>query len=934
MLSIRILFKRILHLSIFLFLAFPLKATIFRGHILDANNKEPLVGASIVDKQNNIIHDLAGLDGSFVLKNIGLGKHIFIVQYVGYAPQEKEIDISKENDYINLNILLEPKLTALDQVEIVAHQDKESNQYARAEEKKADNVLNVLSAQTIQILPDISTASILQRMSGVSTERTSTGEARYAVIRGMDRRYNYTLVNGIKIPSPDNNYRYVPMDMFPADLLERLEVIKALTPSMEGDAIGGAMNLIMKDAPDSLTINANVGSGFSELLAQRGYQNFDKNVVSNKSPSDIHGEDYQATPNDFTYKNFNYKTQQLPLNEIFGLSIGNRFLKGRKFGVMVAISYQNLFNGSNDTWFRPSNQPQPGNVPTFEDIYTRTYNTQNTRYGLHSKVDYNFNKNNKISFYNLYMEMNEVENRKSIDTSLSIGRNGQGTGNTYLMHRSKINNQSIYNSTLQGEHTFLRDFKLNWSGVYSLAKSISPDWSEYQTVQQVGYDINHNQISTPPVLNIPFYRIWTRNSDNDLAGYLNLSYYKKILGQDVTIAAGGLYRDKSRDNHYNEWDLVPKTSTLGLPVVYDGNLTPDKFVFNGVTAAQGNPINPLTYTASEKILAYYVQATVLLFDKLSVLGGVRIENTDQGWKTAQDPKISYGAFGNVIYQDVLPSLHLKYMINNKQNLRLSYFSAINRPGFFEYVPYKIPGDNFDLSGNPQLLHTTSENYDLRYEYFPESFDQILIGAFYKNINNPIETAVAFTGTSGSALKPFNFGNAQNYGLELALTKYWGQIGLSGNYTYTNSQITTSKLFYNASYIAEQTTQTRPLQGQSKNIGNISVLYKNQKNGIDAQVALVYTGKNIIVVSPYKDLDYWQRATTQLAFSIEKRVFKYFTLYCKVNNLLNTPVVVEIFQPNIYRTGKFALPIQTSNNYVTVQKDYYGQSFTFGLRMKI
>ncbi len=934
MLSIKLLFKRILHLSVFLSLAFPLNATIFRGHILDAKNKEPLVGATIVDRQNNIVHDLAGLDGSFALKNIGLGKHVFIVQYVGYNSQEKVIDIAKTNDNINIDILLEPKLTALDQVEIVAHQDKESNQYARAEEKKADNVLNVLSAQTIQILPDISTASVLQRMSGISTERTATGEARYAVIRGMDRRYNYTLVNGIKIPSPDNMYRYVPMDMFPSDLLERLEVIKALTPAMEADAIGGAMNLIMKDAPDSLTINANIGTGFSELLAQRGYENFDKSVVNFKSPSDIHGQDYQSTPYDFTYKNFDYKSQKLPFNEIAGFSIGDRIFKNKELGILVAGSYQNLFNGSNSTWIRPENQPHAGNIPSFDDIYTRKYNAQNTRYGLHSKIDYSINARNKISLYNLLMEMDEIEYRNTIDTSLSIGRNGVGTGNTYLMYRSRIHDQSIYNSTLQGEHTLLDNFKLNWSGVYSLAKSEMPDWSEYQTVQQVGFDINHNQYSTPQVLNIPFYRIWTRNSDRDLAGYLNLSYHNTILGQDVTITTGGLYRDKLRDNHYNEWDLIPKTSSIGQPVVYDGQLTPDKFEFEGVTASQGNPINPLTYSATEDVLSYYVQANILFFNKLSVLGGVRIENTQQGWKTAQDPKISYGAVGTVQYMDILPSVHFKYIINNKQNLRLSYFSALNRPGFFEYVPYTIEGDNFSFSGNPLLLHATSNNYDLRYEYFPESFDQFLFGAFYKNIFNPIETAVKFTGTSSATLMPENFGTARNYGFELAVTKYWGHIGLSGNYTYTNSQITTSKLFYNANFVTETTTQTRPLQGQSPHIGNVSLLYKNQKVGLDAQVALVYTGKNITFVSPYKDLDYWQQDIIQLSCSVEKRVFKYFTAYCKVNNLLNAPVIVKILQPNIYRTGKFALPIQTSNNYVTVQKDYYGQSFTFGVRMKI
>ena len=920
-------------LSILFTITSKTQAATIKGLITDANTKEPLTGAEVYMKQNNQIYDISGLDGSFAIKDIKPGSYTMVVSFISYETQETNVNVKKENDILTFDFKLKPVSMDISQVNIYATYDKESNVYARSLEKKSDKVLNVMSAKTIQLLPDNTTASVLQRMSGVSVARTSSGEARYAIIRGMDRRYNYTLVNGIKIPSPDNKYRYVPMDMFPADLLDRLEVIKALTPSMEGDAIGGAMNLVMKDAPNTLTINANLGSGFSELLIERKYSNFDKSVVSVKSPADIHGESYVATPYDFTYKNFDYKTRKLPLDENLGFSVGSRFLKNKSLGIIIAGSYQNIYKGSNRIWFKPNNQPEPGNVPSFEDYYNRQYNTQSIRYGLHSKIDYAFNSKNEISLYNLYIEMDEIENRSSIDTSLSIGRDGVGTGNTYLKYRSKIQNQSIYNSTLQGEHTVFENLNVNWSAVYSLAKNDAPDWSEYQTVQEVGYDINNNHVSSPQVLNIPFYRIWTKNSDKDYAGYLNLSYHMKLFGQDATLAAGGLYRDKSRNNHYNEWDLVPKTSSSGDRIPYDGQLTPDKFQFNGTTAAQGSPINPLTYTASEKTSAYYVQASILIHQKLSILGGVRIENTEQGWKTAQDPKIAPGAEGTITYQDILPSIHFKYRLTDQQNLRLSYFSGINRPGFFEYVPYTIRDDNFDLSGNPDLKHATSNNLDFRYEWFPTTNDQVLIGTFYKKITNPIETGIKFNGTSSATLWPVNADNAQNYGFEVAVAKFWGHIGISGNYTYTNSRVTRQKLFYDTTFVAHNTTEAGPLGGQSPHVGNVSLLFKNPKAGINAQLALVYTGRNITLISPYKGLDYWQAGTYQLAFSFEKRIFKYFTFYCKVNNILNTPVLVEIMKPNIYKTGKFALPDQTRSDHVTVQKDIYGQSFTFGIRFK-
>lgn len=900
-----------------------------KGKVIDSTTNEPVIGATVFITNKSFGY--SGFDGSYSIKNVPEGTYKVVCSNMGFANQEKTVVVN--SPVVSLNFKIEEKQTTLKEVVIAAKHNKEGEKYSLDREKNSQNILNAISAKTIQLLPDITTAGVLQRVSGVSLERTSTGEARFAIIRGMDKRYNYTLVNGIKIPSPDDKFRYVPMDMFPADLLERLEVIKALTPAMEGDAIGGAMDLIMKNAPDKLTITANVATGFSQFINKNGYENFDKNVLNSKSPAQINGANYIATPNDFTYKNFDYTQKSLPLNTTLGFSIGNRFLKDKKLGVIVAASYQNQNKASNTTWFKPENQPAPGNVPAFTDLYSRRYNTNQTRFGVHTKLDYILNSKNKISLYNVYLKSEETQNRKSIDTSLSIGRSGVGTGNTYKLYRSRYIKQSIYNSTLQGEHQLNDNLSADWSAVYSLAKSATPDWSEYQTVERVGYDIDHNQKVTPAVLNIPFYRIWMNNSDRDYAGYISFKYKKELFNKPMVLSTGGLYRSKSRANNYDEYNLIPNGSSSGEAIPYDGTLSPDKFHFNGDSAAQGSPNNALNYDATEKIAAYYIQDDIQFNDKFSILGGVRIENTIQTWKTVQDATIIAGAIGSKTYTDILPSIHFKYKLSDKENLRFSYFGAINRPGFYEYIPFKIEGEDFNLSGNSNLKHATASNFDFRYELFPKGLDQLLIGGFYKNIQNPIETAISFSGTSSATLKPTNFGNATNFGIEVNMAKYFGKFGVSANYTYTNSKITTSKLFYNISYVSEETTQTRPLQGQSPHIGNVSLLYKNQKTGFDVQLAYVYTGKKIALVSPYKDLDYWQKGMSQLDFSIEKRAFKYCTFYSKITNILNTPIIVQILQPNIYTTGNFALPYQTDPNRVTVQKDLYGQNFTFGMRYK-
>jgi TonB-dependent receptor len=914
---------------IFIFLlSFNYSFAQFSGFVINDDTNEPVYGAVITIKELNQVK-LTGLDGKFHFSHLPKGQYSVYCKNFEY--ELIQINIVVDSLPIIYDFKLKLKSKKLDQVTIVYKSDKESEQFAQSREKNAENILNVVSSKAIQLLPDITTAGVLQRVSSVTLEKTSTGDGRYVVIRGMDQRYNYTLVNDIKIPSPDNKYRFIPMDMFPAELLERLEVIKALTPSLEGDAIGGGMNLIMKNAPEERLIKANISGGYSTIFSDRSYLNFDKSSIRFQSPVDINGVGYVATPSDFTYDNFNYKKNSSPTNYTASFTYGERFLKKKQLGFVFSSSFQNIYSGSNSLWFKPENQPAPGNIPAFTDVYIRKYNSQIQRLGLHNKIDYVFNENNRISLYNLYMESNELQYRSTIDTSLSIGRSGKGTGNTYILYRSRFQKQTIYNSTLQGEHKLFKTLDLKWSAVYSSATNDLPDWSEYQTVHQVGYDINGNQFATPEVVNIPFYRIWTRNTDRDFAGYIDLSYKRKIFNKEVEIKTGGLYRDKLRNNSYNEWNLVPKTSSIGQPIPFDYNLRPDIFQFNGTTAAQGSPKNPLNYTATENILAYYTQLSIDFTEKFSILGGVRVEQSTQGWVTQMDPKISYGAFGTIPYSDYLKSIHFKYKIDKKQNLRLSYFDAINRPGFFEYIPFTINDDNFTLSGNPTLKHATAKNYDFRYEFFGKGLNQLLAGFFYKEITNPIEMGILFNGTSSATLKPNNFGLAKNFGAELSFVKYFGFFGVSGNYTYTNSKITTSKLFYDTNYIAYQTTQTRPLQGQAPHIANLSLLFKSPKLGLDIQLAGVFTGKKITLLSPYKDLDYWQKAMFQLDFSIEKKVFKIFTVYLKASNILNTPILVQIVQPNIYTTGKFALTDQTDSNRVTVQKEVYGQRLLIGIR---
>ena len=127
-------------------------------------------------------------------------------------------------------------------------------------------------------------------------------------------------------------------------------------------------------------------------------------------------------------------------------------------------------------------------------------------------------------------------------------------------------------------------------------------------------------------------------------------------------------------------------------------------------------------------------------------------------------------------------------------------------------------------------------------------------------------------------------------------------------------------------------QTRPLQGQAENIGNASLLYKNQKKGIDAQLSVSYIGERIQAVSNYYNLDTWERPSTFLDFSVQKKIGRHFIVYAKANNLLNTPYELFIKQNNTYNyTGIAKYQHQESANYTTVQYDQYFARYNLGAK---
>ena len=922
--------KHLLPLVFLLMVSQALAQGTLRGSVLDEQTKEPLIGA-VVLLAGTGFNAVAGLDGSFVIKNLPAAPYSVTCQYLGYESATQNVIINSQG-VVNISLALQEKKNQLEEVVVTGVLNTESDANVRKLEQNASQVVNLVSARTIEVSPDLTVANVIQRVSGVSIERNSNGDGQYAILRGMDKRYNYTLVNGIKIPSPDNKYRYVPLDLFPSDLIGRLEVYKSLTPDLEGDAVGGVVNIVMKDAPGEKMFKINLSGGYNELFMNRPFVSFEASGVNFKSPYETGGGNaYYATPRDFPKGTISYKYQSPIPNLVGNISVGNRYF-GNRLGVVVAASFQNTYRGSNSAFFS-SNVYDIEATSRITSLSERQFSERQARLGLHSKIDFRLSDKSKFQWYNALMSLRNEQIREAKETNFSsgydttAGHDPKPNASLTYTTRSRLTQQQIFNSTLQGTHLFAEALKFNWSAVYSKATNYVPD-NASASVFGVRKDFVETQ-TTPSGMT----RRWDHNSDRDLAAYLNLTYLQDIGESHLELSVGGLYRDKYRDNFYNNYTFSPANAQAQYGKDYT-NFSEISWALNN---PQGAVASSQTYTASEKTAAAYLMGK-LNTANLQLIGGLRAEHTDQGYQM-RFPLGEKRPSGSQVYTDLLPSLNLKYSPKENTNLRASYFRSLNRPGFAELVPGpRPPTEEYIERGNPDLKRAIADNLDLRYELFPTRTDQFMAGIFYKYLQDPIEFTLQPDDTRQQDIYyiPGNFGNATNYGFELDFIKYIRNFGIKANYTFTQSSITTQKSIRIRDEKGEQKTintdQTRPLYGQSQHIANLSLLYKDSKSGWDAQLAGSYTGERINIVAQFKDNDLWQAPFVQVDASAEKKIGSHWVVFAKANNLLDNPLKVFIKGTNLKNNN---IPEQDeATGQTLIRRDYYQRSYLLGIRYKL
>jgi TonB-dependent receptor len=698
-------------------------------------------------------------------------------------------------------------------------------------------------------------------------------------------------INGQRIPSPEGEIRTVALDVIPADLLESIEVSKALTPDMWGDSIGGTVNLVTAQAPEKERFFVTAAGGY--------------NSIESGGPSGR-----------FT-------------------GLWARRFADQKAGLVLSGSYFNTDRGS-------ENFEVEYDDGELEELQQRDYTVNRERWGLNAAFDYRLPNDGLFYVRGLYNNFADQEYRRR-------KRNKVGDDEIERELKDRLETQEIAAVALGGRNAlgnglWTVDYEASWAYAnedepdarytsfiqedVEFAPNVSPDSIDPDNIQANPLNENFNSFLFDEHSAENNY-----TSDRNLVGQVNLT---RALGGASYAKIGARYRDKNkkRDNNVTVYE---SDDDLFLPDYSDPDFDPNKQIIDGrytmgsfVGASQGRNLPGLgpgevdpeedsaDFDATEKTFAGFAMAE-LNYGNLLVLPGLRYERTDvdyTGYEVLFDEEGDYQSTspvnGTNDYDIWMPHLHLRYRLGEgrRTNLRGAFTRTLARPNYFDLVPYRlILREDSEINlGNPALQPTRSWNFDLLVEHFLPSVGVISGGVFHKRLDDYIYVFTREEERDGETFditQPLNGEKATLTGFEVELqsARLVGGFGLLGNYTYTDSE----------AEFPDREGEKASLPGQSKHVGNVAVLF--EQGGFSGRLALNYHGKFIAEVGGSAAEDIYYDNHAQLDFAASQKIGQTgLRLYVELLNLTNEPLR--------YYEGSEDRPIQ---------EEYYRWWGAFGIK---
>jgi TonB-dependent receptor len=811
-----------------------------------------LAGAKIsVDPKGvNVVSDA---QGQFFVNDLDPGSYTVTISYIGFASATKTISVTG-GQVANADAKLEVASVNLEVLVTAERASGEAEAVNR--ERTADNLVQVLPAEVLRSLPNANMADALGRLPSVTIERDE-GEGKYVQVRGTEPRLTNTTIDGINVPSPESGVRQIKFDAIPADIVESVEINKTLQANMDGDGIGGSVNLVTKTAGERPTIAAGWMGGYSPILGGR--------------------ENYETTG-----------------------TVGRRFGVNKRIGALIGGSYDWNGRGIDDV------EPVPDLTTTGQKIFDtmdiREYRYYRSRWALAGSADYKPSDGSTLYIRGLYSDFHNYGDRWVYSINDNSPNNPNGPqGPPSFNDQIRRPDYAIGNIVLGGKHVLTT----TWYTWDISASRSSQKGGVGDRTASFGSTLSSSNCQYDPAATKDIYvPQWTpacfteaydpttmqlsrMQTNQGLTAQVNLQATGAMakryhLGShESTIEFGGKFRNAHKfannvtDNFFPTGNGAPITladfpNSFSNSNYYQGayKLGPNpKFqsIYNAFAADLA--ANPGNYTLVpdfssqfdfiEKVSAGYLMNTID-FNKIRLIAGVRFEGTnlDTAAPTFDQNSnfLGLSKFSGS-YVKVLPSASLRFALAPNTNLRVVYsrgFSRANPQDIAQAVTVDSSSSNFTLVslGNPGLKPEMADNIDLLVEHYINPFGMITAGYFYKNLTDPIVSRQFFqtTGSYGGVActagtpcqvnQPFNAGSAWINGFEVAYLQHLSflpgmlrGLGMSANYGYTAS----------ATGISGRADRPRLLRN-APHTWNISPTY--DRGRVSIRVGLSYNAANI------------------------------------------------------------------------------------------
>ncbi len=889
---------------------------VISGKITDQKTAEELTGA-LITIENTTSGAVSDVQGNYQIKNLIPNTYTLLCKSMGYQSKRITGVVLNTNGVTEVNISMEePTSQQVKEVVITGTIDKEKSAALLAIQRNSASVSDGVSAESIKKTPDKTTSDVLKRVSGASIQ-----DNKFVIIRGLNDRYNAAFINGAPLPSSESDRKAFSFDIFPANLLDNLIVIKTATPDLPADFAGGIINITTKSIPDKNFNSFSVSTGFNSITTfQNGYTyqggKYDwiglddgKRALSKDLPSTFDMKkgtiNDQAKAASFMPNDWGLKTYNASPNMSLQYTNAHSFNLGKMdFGSIVGLTYNsaNTFSSSIRRDF--DNAGPDGKSQQQFELTDKNY-SQQILAGVLGNFALRINENNTISFKNLI----------NVNTDDKVTkRNGirEFESTPQLLERSSsrwFTENKMYSGQLTGNHLIgSKKLMLHWIGSMSninrnipnlrrmlyTMPSASADPGEPAPTFIASIPISG---STPTTGGNIFYsnnreNIYSFNTD------MTLPLRQKKGNVSNTLKLGGGYQYRNRDFNVRQLGLT-QYKIVGGGISFDQSLLllPEDEIFalqnrgvlsngkGGFKLEEQTKFND-SYKANSNLANGFMMFDTRIKEKFRFVYGVRVEDFKMTLKTAEDDGTPIDTSFKKV--DILPSFSFIYSVTKFQNLRLCYSNTVSRPEYREIAPFGFYDfvTNFTTRGNPSLKRASIANFDLRYEVYPSKGQLFSVSLFYKAFRDAIEQV-----TVANTTPEINFSNvdkAKNYGMELEVRLLMSTIF---NTAESNTVLNNFTLYSNLALIKSDISvvdvqgslpEKRPLQGQSPFIINSGIQYSNDIKNFSAALSFNLIGRRIAIVGNSIEPNVWEDGRSIIDFQLAKTFLKKKNLEVKIN----------------------------------------------------